>query len=187
MIISTQRIRLNRFARLYLPTFLNIVVATTWFLALADTARADVPDRIRVMTAAKRFSGTELVAAAYTGEAPIWMRAHHLEWSIGVLHGAGDVRPLIAAGPVWRFQRPTSSLFVEFSFNPTILGGSRLGDRDLGGNFHFTSSTSVGATFGARENISVALRVQHTSNGGLSGTNPGLDMIGLNFAFNLSD
>ena len=43
------------------------------------------------------------------------------------------------------------------------------------------------ATFGARENISVALRVQHTSNGGLSNTNPGLDMIGLSFAFNLSD
>jgi len=98
-----------------------------------------------------------------------------------------EVRPLIAAGPVWRVQRPTASLFVEFSFNPTILGGSRLGDRDLGGNFHFTSSTSVGATFGARENISVALRVQHTSNGGLSSKNPGLDMIGLNFAINLSD
>ena len=40
---------------------------------------------------------------------------------------------------------------------------------------------------GARKDIFLASRVQHTSNAGLSKINPGLDTIGLNFAINLSD
>ena len=35
--------------------------------------------------------------------------------------------------------------------------------------------------------FAVSLRAQHTSNGGLSDTNPGIDMVGINFAFNFSD
>ena len=40
---------------------------------------------------------------------------------------------------------------------------------------------------GARENTSIALRIQHTSNGGLNSANPGLDMIGFNFVFTFLD
>ena len=180
MIISTRRIRLNRFGRLWIPTILNVVVVITWFLANADTVRADGPDRIRVMTAARQFSGTELVAAAYTGDAPQWMRAHHVEWSVGALHRVGDVRLIVAVGPVWRFQPPTSPLFVEFSLSPTLLGGSHLGDRDLGGNVHFTSALSFGRRFAS--GWSLIARAQHLSNGGLNSQNPGLDMFGLGVA-----
>ncbi len=90
-------------------------------------------------------------------------------------------------GPVWRQPINSRFLFVELGFSPTVIAGSSFNGRDLGGNFHFTSSASIGATFGAREISSIALRIQHTSNAGLNNTNPGLDMIGLNFNFNLSD
>ena len=93
----------------------------------------------------------------------------------------------MSLGPVWRLPINNRLPYVELGFSPTLLTGSSLNGRDLGGNFHFTSSISIGATFGTRQNISLALRVQHMSNGGLSSTNPGLDTIGLNFAFNLSD
>jgi hypothetical protein len=56
----------------------------------------------------------------------------------------------------------------------------------MGGNLHFTSSAALGATFGARESVALSLRIQHTSNGGLSSTNPGMDIIGLNFAFDFN-
>ena len=114
-------------------------------------------------------------------------RAATVELAIGAISTPQETRPFVSFGPVWRLPINRRSLFVALGFSPTLIGGSSFNGRDLGGNFHFTSSASVGANFGAHENISVALRVQHTSNGGLSSTNPGLDMIGLNFAINLSD
>ena len=35
--------------------------------------------------------------------------------------------------------------------------------------------------------ISLALQAQHTSNGGINGTNPGLDMVGVTFAVEFRD
>ena len=145
------------------------------------------PTDYRVVAASGKFIDTTQFAVAFRMRPPRALRARHLELAMGAISTAQETRPFVSFGPVWRLPINSRSLFVEFGFSPTLIAGSSFNGRDLGGNFHFTSSASVGATFGARENISIALRVQHTSNGGLSSTNPGLDMIGLNFAFNFSD
>ena len=141
----------------------------------------------RVVAASAKYNNTTQYAVAFRMRPPRRLRARHLELAIGAISTSQETRPFVSLGPVWRLPIRSRSLFVELGFSPTLIAGSSLNGRDLGGNFHFTSSASIGATFGARKNISIALRVQHTSNGGLSSTNPGLDMIGLNFAFNLFD
>lgn len=96
-------------------------------------------------------------------------------------------QPFVSLGPVWRLPINSRRLFIQLGFSPTLLGGASFHGRNLGGRFHFTSSATVGMTLGARDGLELALRVQHTSNGGLSSTNPGMDMIGLSFAFNFSN
>ncbi len=95
-------------------------------------------------------------------------------------------RPFVSLGPVWQFPVNNGPLFFELGISPTLLGGSTFNGRDLGDNFHFTSSAAVGKTFGARDAFSLSLRAQHTSNGNIKSTNPGMDMIGINFAFDFS-
>jgi len=165
------------------------VIAMISFTLNSSNARAATvaPTDYRVVTNYGKFDDTTQVAVAFRMRPPRRLRARHLELAIGAISTSQESRAFVSFGPVWRLPINGHSLFVELGFSPTLIAGSSFNGRDLGGNFHFTSSACVGAIFGARENISIALRVQHTSNGGLSGTNPGLDMIGLNFTFNLSD
>ncbi len=152
----------------------------------ATPARAEIFDEIRVSVADDKFSGTRQLAAVFQRRAPVWLRAHHTEVAVGGIQNADDSRPFLSIGPVWRWGREDQSVFVEFGFSPTVIGGSRFADRDMGGNVHFTSSLSIGHIFGRFRQAALALRPQHISNGGLSDTNPGMDMLGLNFAFNFA-
>ena len=106
---------------------------------------------------------------------------------MGTLSTSQENRLFVSLGPVWRLPINSRSLFVELGFSPTLLSGSSFNGRDVGGNFHFTSSAALGTTFGARDSVALSLRIQHMSNGSLRNTNPGMDMIGLNIAFNFSN
>ncbi len=165
------------------------VIAMISFSLNSSNAWAETvaPTDYRVVSAGDKFADTTQFAVAVRMRPPRRLRARYLELAIGTISTSQETRPFVSLGPVWRLPIRSRSLFVELGFSPTLIAGSSFNGRDLGGNFHFTSSASIGATFGARKNISLALRVQHTSNGGLSSTNPGLDTIGLNFAFNLSN
>ena len=165
------------------------VIAMLSFTLNSANARAAtvVPTDYRVVAASGKYDDTTQFAFAFRTRPPRRLHATHLELAIGAITTAQESRAFVSFGPVWQLPINSRSLFVTLGFSPTLIAGSSFNGRDLGGNFHFTSSASVGATFGARKNISVALRVQHTSNGGLSSKNPGLDMIGLNFAINFSD
>lgn len=145
------------------------------------------PTDYRIGSAGDKFEGTRLYAVAFKMRPPRRLRAKHLELAIGALSTSGEDRAFISLGPVWRLPVKHRSFFGELGFSPTLLGGSYLNGRDLGGNFHFTSSVAVGATFGRRQALSVSLRAQHTSNGGLSNTNPGIDIFGINVAFNFTN
>ena len=145
------------------------------------------PTDYRIGSAGDKFEGTRLYAVAFKMRPPRRLRARHLELAIGTFSTSAEDRAFISFGPVWRLPVRHRSLFVELGFSPTLIGGSYLNGRDLGGNFHFTSSVSVGATFGRRQALSVSLRAQHTSNGGLNNTNPGIDMFGINVAFNFTN
>lgn len=162
------------------------LMATT--ILTGTTLAADfVPATYRLQHAIGKFEDTSGAAVAYALRAPRALRAHHLEIAVGGLVSSDQSAALISVGPVWRFPLAVGRAFVDFGFSPTLLSSSRFDDRDLGGNFHFTSSLSVGTSFGRFDRYSLALRAQHTSNGGLNGDNPGLDMVGLSFAVDFAD
>jgi len=181
---QVRRIRNNK--ALHTAVFVIAMISCTLHGANVRAANLGTTD-YRVATAIKKFEDTSQFAVAFRMRPPRRLRARHLELAVGAISTSQESRAFVSLGPVWRLPINTRLPYVELGFSPTLITGSTFNGRDLGGNFHFTSSISIGATFGARENISLALRIQHTSNGGLSSTNPGLDMIGLNFAFNLSD
>jgi len=54
-------------------------------------------------------------------------------------------------------------------------------ERELGGRLHFTSHIAGVLSFGRQRQHRIAVRLQHISNGGLSSTNPGVDMFGIEY------
>ena len=146
-----------------------------------------VPSAYRALAAGDKFDGVRQYAVAFETRPPRRLRSKHLELVIGQISSESSNRAFVSFGPVWRLPFGDGRAFVDLGFSPTLISGSEFNGRDLGGNFHFTSSISIGATFGPRQSFAVSLRAQHTSNGGLSDTNPGIDMVGINFAFNFSD
>ena len=146
-----------------------------------------MPTDYRLSTAGNNYADTWQLAVAFRIRPPRRIRAQHLELAVGTISTSQENRLFVSLGPVWRLPIRSRSLFVELGISPTVLGGSSFNGRDMGGNFHFTSSAAVGVTFGARDSMALALRIQHMSNGGLSSSNPGMDMIGLNFAFNFKN
>lgn len=152
-------------------------------LQLAPAATADTLPELRIATAYGSESDVDIFTAAWFGKAPRWTRANRLEFATGIIHDSEATRLFAFVGPVWRLEGGGRAPFVEFSFGPTVLGGATVGGRDLGGNLHFRSALALGKTFGRREAFQLAIRVEHVSNGGLREANPGLDSIGLSFAF----
>ena len=142
----------------------------------------------RIAVAGDKFEDTVQVAVAFKMRPPRRLRANRLELAVGTISTSRDNSAFVSLGPVWRLPFKNDAIFVDLGFSPTlIVGGTSFNGRDLGGNFHFTSSIAVGANFGRFDAASVSLRVQHTSNGGLGSTNPGIDMIGINFALSFAN
>ena len=150
-------------------------------LAQADSV---IPSDYRLATAGDKFSDTVQFAAVFKFRPPRRLRARRMELVVGTIATSQESRLFVSLGPVWQLPIVNRSMFFELDISPTFIGGSSFNQRDMGGNFHFTSFAAVGARFGKRDALSLSLRVQHTSNGGLSRTNPGMDMIGINLAFN---
>ena len=162
-----------------------ILITLNYQAAYANTIR---PAAYRVSVAGDKFTDTWQAAVTFHLRAPRRIRARRLELAVGTVSTSNETRPFVSFGPVWQVPINNRRLFLELGLSPTFLfAGSTFNNRDLGGNVHFTSSVTIGTTLGARDASSISLRVQHTSNSGLSSTNPGMDMIGLNFAINFSD
>lgn len=151
-------------------------------------ARAEslAPSEFRILAAGEKFDGVRQYAVTFKIRPPRRLRSKYLELAVGSISSDTSDRAFVSFGPVWRFPFARETAFVDLGFSPTLISGSRFNGRDLGGNFHFTSSVSIGMTFGRQQAIALALRAQHTSNGGLSDVNPGIDMVGLNFTFNFA-
>ena len=151
-----------------LHTIVFVIAMISFSLNSSNAWAATVaPTDYRVVAAGDTFADITQFAVAFRMRPPRRLRARYLELAIGTISSSQESRVFVSLGPVWRLPINRRSLFVELGFSPTLIAGSSFSGRDLGGNFHFTSSASIGATFGARENISVELRIQHISNGGL--------------------
>lgn len=178
----------NQHSRRWPNALFAAVVLMSCAISSVD-ARADgfAPDDYRILAAGDKFDGVRQYAVAFRLRPPRRLRSKHLELAVGSISSASSDRGFVSLGPVWRLPFARETAFVEFGFSPTLISDSEFNARDLGGNFHFTSSVAIGATFGRRQAIAISLRAQHTSNGGISGTNPGIDMLGMNVAFNFSN
>lgn len=140
----------------------------------------------RAGVASDKFADTYQFATTFTVPIKSRFRTDRVELAFGVFGSPSGNRPFVSFGPVWQLPIGHSPLFLELGVSPTLLAGSSLDGRDLGGVFHFTSSATFGANFGQRGSKRIALRIQHTSNGGLHRTNPGIDMIGISVAFDFA-
>lgn len=168
---------------------LSVAVAMLTFALNGANARAETffPTDYRYFAAGEKFDGVRQYAVAFKIRPPRRLRASHLELAVGSITSADANRAFVSFGPVWHVPVGGERTFVEFGISPTLISGSDFNGRDLGGNFHFTSSIAVGARFGRQQTIALSIRAQHTSNGGLNDTNPGIDMLGINVAFNFTD
>jgi hypothetical protein len=152
-------------------------------LGSVDAGAADLlPAGVRVARVVHKFEDVWQFAAIYPLRAPRRLRAHHLELAVGAFSSPAETRPFLSLGPVWDFRSQTQALALELGFSATLLGGSTLAGRELGGNLHFTSSVALATRFGEDREYALSLRIQHTSNGGLNSPNPGLDAIALTFS-----
>ena len=169
--------------RLFLAAvFMTVMLSITMQGEIARAASL-TPDGYRIGTAVEKFDDTWQIAATYRLRPPRRLRSSHLELAIGTNMTSTETHAFVSLGPVWYWSMLRDRMFVGLGFSPTVLFGSTFNGRDMGGNVHFTSSASIGAKFGRRRALSIALRIQHTSNGGLNGTNPGMDVVGLSYHY----
>jgi hypothetical protein len=136
----------------------------------------------RIAAAVYKYDQTGQVAVALRRKGECAWRDWNMELVAGVIHSPQATRPFLSVGPVWCWPLPDPSLYLEISLSPTVIAGSRIEGRDLGGDFHFTSSVALGSQFGRRKDWSVSLKFQHISNGGLNRPNPGMNLVGLDFS-----
>lgn len=157
-------------------------ISITAALLISSVAQAVdfSPSEVRISTAGDKFDGVTQIAVTAKTPTPEIFGAHHAEYSFGAMFATGESEIFASYGPVWRLPVSESDLFVDLGIAATLISGTRFEGREIGGHFHFTSSVSIGKRFGRTQYF--ALRIQHLSNAGLNGTNPGMDMIGLEFS-----
>ena len=175
----------NRLTSMRAATHRSWLFVGLLMTGLTNVAAAEWPPaEYRVSTGVGEFTHASQAAVAFRLRSPQLLKVNHLEFAVGTFTTEDDSTWFASFGPVWRFSKPYNRTYFEFGLSPTVLNDPGFAGHDLGGKFHFTSSATVGFRF--NERAAVALRLQHTSNGGLNGTNPGLDMLGLNFTYDFS-
>jgi hypothetical protein len=110
-----------------------------------------------------------------------------LDLGTGWVGRDGNSAAFVSFGPSYRIHLGGSDRarwFADLASHPTYISRSDFGGKHLGGNLHFTSSLGLGAYLDRNCKTSLMLRYQHTSNAGLSNSNPGVDMIALTFSYN---
>ena len=111
-----------------------------------------------------------------------------LTLDVGRLRDEEMQRSFASFGPTVRIMRERSRvpLFLDLGLSPTVIDGVKYGAEDLGTSFNFTSHIGVGMVLGGNRQHEIKVRFQHTSNGGIDEINPGVDMLGIDYAFRLS-
>ncbi len=155
------------------------VLLVSFFLSSAALANDDL--RSRFLKEVGGESDISLAALAVRSD-PLSRFGHPKpEVAVGVLHENNDRSGFVSYGLVWQLPGYTRfGVFLgEFSFAPTLLTGAEFDNKDLGGLFHFTSGLALRWKPAQGSSLSLGLRLQHISNGGLGSTNPGMDSFGL--------
>ena len=172
---------------------LSSLVIVLCAIFLAPSARADIQfSSVGILSAdsVKKFSGMRqhgllLSYRVNTVSKSLWVPSK-LDFTAGLLERGGDSSLFVSFGPTYRFNMKRSEpgrWFMEIGSHPTYVSESQFGGKPLGGQFFFTSYLGLGAYLDRQRKTCLLLRYQHTSNAGLSNSNPGVDMLGLTFSY----
>ncbi|MEE8345139.1 MAG: acyloxyacyl hydrolase [Woeseiaceae bacterium] len=173
-----------------LQSSLAVVLCAILF---ASPARADITlTSIGILEAdsVKKFSGLRqhgllLSYRVNTVSRGFWVPSK-LDFTAGHLERGSDSALFVSFGPTYRFNMNKNApgrWFVDIGSHPTYVSKSQFGGKPLGGKFFFTSFLGLGAYLDRQRHTCLLLRYQHTSNAGLSNSNPGVDMLGLSFSY----
>jgi hypothetical protein len=112
-----------------------------------------------------------------------WQLGTFLEGNAGALVGGGDTGLVVSLGGGFYLDGFEDTIEISAGFNPTYISQSDYGDEDFGGPIQFTSYLNI--NFIIKKHFSIGYRLQHMSNAGLYGNNPGvnLHMISLGYRF----
>ncbi len=162
---------------------LTRLLAVLTLLTFSANVFADdlAPSGYRVLESFGKYRDTTQFAVTWDLDAPSVLRANRVEVAAGTLSSGDLNHGFVSVGPIWRVPLNRPDTLVELGFSPTLLSGSEFEGRELGGKLHFTTSVEIARRFGDRRQFALSLRVQHTSNGGIHASNPGLDMVGIVF------
>lgn len=141
---------------------------------------------IRNMTSYKKFNGVTQNAVVIKSRENNVKYLDRFELASGELTNGETSSFFISAGPAWRLNKRLAGsglAFIEFGISPTWISNTNFDNESLGGHVFFTSNIQLGMHFGYRRELTLSLRVQHISNGGLNTTNPGTDMVGLEMSY----
>lgn len=103
-----------------------------------------------------------------------WRLLSELNASIGGLSAEGDRGALLTLGPALALSRTGATWTVRGGISPTLLSDDVFGNKDLGGDFHFTSHIGIDWRFAG--GWTLGYRYSHMSNGDFEDPNPGLDV-----------
>ena len=140
----------------------------------------------RNMSSYKKFDGLSQNAIVIKTSNNHIKYVDRIEYSSGELSNGEDRSFFVSVGPSWRFNKRVvrnKLAYIEFGISPTWISNSDFANESLGGNAFFTSNVQLGMRFGNHRDLSLSVRVQHISNGGLSSDNPGTDMVGIELSY----
>lgn len=197
--LSRRRLRVCGYA--WYRTALLAAVLTLLGLSTATARAADVTlehvasrSGRSVAYPTDQTSGEVVALTLSAQQAPRLLRVLgdriHVELAAGGYFDAdpeGGPVGLIQSGVSWHHRLPdlARTAFVEFGTGVTLHEEERIEDRPMGGRFFFTSQVTLGRWLSSTRDARVGLRVQHTSNAGITEPNPGLDVVMLELAFPL--
>lgn len=103
-----------------------------------------------------------------------WHVAGYTEFNAGRVSRSGDAMYTGGAGVGGWLTSPAQPISFGIGTGPTYISERRLGGREFGGNWQFTSHAAV--RLRVADQLSIGYRIQHTSNAGLYSPNQGYDI-----------
>ena len=191
-LVATKRIKVREIYKLFSKLGIALFVVLFVRPVSADLRLDSVG--ILEAEAVKKFDGLRQhgVAIGYRvrDESDRFWVPTSLELSAGWLECGADTAKFVSFGPTYRFHIGRTEFgrwFADVGSLPTYMSNSEFHGKPLGGNFFFTSYLGVGAYLDRNRRTSFLLRYQHTSNAGVDGENPGVDMLGLTFSYHFGN
>ncbi len=112
-----------------------------------------------------------------------WFLKLRMDFSAGWLGDPGHDAAIGTAGPTFLFGRAGLPLTFELGSGPTLMSRYEFGTKNFGSSWQFTSH--LGANVEMGRHVRLSYRLQHMSNAGLDGHNPGLNLhvFGVSYLF----